>query len=346
MTELAERTDAQPLVARPPAVNAHPPLKRPELFDSFEAARRAIASLTAGASLAVAERPDGWLSGYYDPALFRPGDEWALKGFDLQQEPDSSVMPARYYMTVDIGSGGLDVKSVWGDIFGVSNDASTAYVEQALAPDARFIAGGFPAGSTQFYGAPYLQPTFRPVNVSPLQRLSDARRVERDARRRALETLESRLDSVASRYAQMSPKSVVEHVIDDLGVGQLLTARAVGVTPTAVRKWRRGETARTEHRTRLSRFAALSDVLGDLGPHDPAGWLDIPLSTSSTLTPMDLFLAGRADLVLLLAAGGSDPRETLDAFDADWRTRYPADREYEIVTLSDGSQSALPRRQG
>ena len=51
------------------------------------------------------------------------------------------------------------------------------------------------------------------------------------------------------------------------------------------------------------------------------------------------------DLAVLLGAGLADPQETLDAFDAGWRTSTAPDPDYEVVSLKDGSRSAVPRRE-
>jgi hypothetical protein len=180
-------------------------------------------------------------------------------------------------------------------------------------------------------------------NVDPVASYQSVRRTAFRARDEALAEFRRRLDVSAATYSQKSPRDVVLYLTEDLGVGQLATARAVDVSPTAVRKWRRGDSTRTEHRARLAQFAALCEVLSETGLHDPASWLDIPISTESILTKLDLFVAGRADLVLLLAAGLSEPQETLDMFAPDWRVRFPTDAEYEVIELNDGSRAVVPR---
>ena len=154
-----------------------------------------------------------------------------------------------------------------------------------------------------------------------------------------------RLDQARAAYvAHRSPRELSQHLTDELGIGQLAIARALGVTPTAVRKWKRGDAARPEHRDRLAQLAALCDRLLDLGLHDPAGWIEIPVSTASPITPLDLFTLGRPELAVLLATGATNPQETLTALDPDWRTKFIVDPDYEVVTLADGSRTAVPRR--
>jgi DNA-binding transcriptional regulator YiaG len=189
------------------------------------------------------------------------------------------------------------------------------------------------------------QPAVQAVNVGPMTAYRWAREDLTNSRDAALVDLRSRLDNAKATYAQRSPREVATELGDELGVGQLVIARAVGVTPTAVRKWRRGEAAIPEHRDRLAKFAALSRLLTEEGLHDPAGWIEIPISLESTLTPLDLFIGGRADLVVLFGAGLADTQGTLDAFDGEWRTSFARDHDYEVVTLADGSRSVLPRRE-
>jgi transcriptional regulator with XRE-family HTH domain len=184
------------------------------------------------------------------------------------------------------------------------------------------------------------------VNLGPLGMYRAARQAARRSRASILDELRQRLDRTRAQLTKRSPQELARQLTDELGLGQLAVARSLGVTPTAVRKWQRGEQARPEHRDRLARLAALTSVLTDLGIHDPAGWLDIAVSDESALTPLDLFSAGKSDLVTLLAAGLADPRETLDAFDPAWRQTTAPDTEYRIVELADGSRSAIPGRRG
>lgn len=152
------------------------------------------------------------------------------------------------------------------------------------------------------------------------------------------------LDVAAAPHSQAEPKDVVDALTREYGVSQLVIAQALGVTATAVRKWRRGETATPSNRGRLARFAALVELLDDAEVHDPAGWLGIPVSDRSTLRPLDMFVAGRPELVLLLASRIDEPRTVLDLFDPSWADTYSVDEEYEVVQHGDGSRSAVPRR--
>ena len=185
-----------------------------------------------------------------------------------------------------------------------------------------------------------------PVNTDPIATHREALEHAEHTREAAIADIRRRLDQMRAAYAQRSPRDVVVELGDELGIGQLVIGRALGVTPTAVRKWRRGEPARAEHRDQLAKFAALIAYLGDVGLHDPASWIDIPVSADSTLKPLDLFLNRRSDLVVLLGAGAVDPQDALDEFEPGWRNAFTPDTEYEVVRLSDGSRSVVPRKGG
>ncbi len=286
---------------------------------SAEALRRALAA-TAGGSNAIADRTFGLIRGEeeYDLCYAAPKTTWwptmGTAYLDTRADDDVSVNWNRYMQIhpLDLG-GGISVVGVQPN--------SQSVVE-------------------------HLIPTYlMPVNIDPVSEYRTTRRAAAIGRGDALAHISKNLDATAGAYAQDAPQDVVRR-LTDLGVSQLVIARALGVTPTAVRKWRRGEAAKADHRSRLARFAATYSLLAETGVHDPAGWLDIPISSESTLTPLDLFVGGRADLSLLLGARLMEPQEALDAYDPVWRRTYPIDADYEVVMLRDGSRSAVPRKRG
>jgi transcriptional regulator with XRE-family HTH domain len=162
------------------------------------------------------------------------------------------------------------------------------------------------------------------------------------AQAQALAEIRKDLDTARSALSRRSPADLVTELTEDRGLGQLVVSKALGVSPTAVRKWRRGESASPEHRQVLARLAALCITLDELDLHDPSGWLEMAISDDSDLTPVDVFAAGRSDLVASFAAGVMDPHEVLDEFDPNWRVTAPLG-EYKLIQHSDGSRSAVPR---
>ena len=181
-------------------------------------------------------------------------------------------------------------------------------------------------------------------NIDPLVLFHIVRTDADRSRTAALADIRRRLDRAKAVDTPRSPREVVINLTEIFGLNQLATARAVGVTPTAVRKWRRGEQARPESRDRLALLTALLRLLRDDSRQaEPAAWIEVPVSSESTLTPLDLFSGGRADLVVLLASGSEDPQDVLEAFDPDWRVNSAPDREYEVVVQPDGERSVIPR---
>jgi hypothetical protein len=114
----------------------------------------------------------------------------------------------------------------------------------------------------------------------------------------------------------------------------------IGVTPTAIRKWRRGEQITGLNRQRLALLLAFLELLKSPFPiPDPASWLDMPLSADATLTPADLYAANRRDLLVDFASRRQGAHAVLDAYDGEWRTRYAVDSRFEVVRAPDGELS-------
>jgi len=288
------------------AVVAHPPNPAAQLWPTYNA--------TVNAQ--PVDDPTRIVSAFTSPSAFA----------DPQHVSQSGI----------IGSGALGPVLSVADLIGSNALTPTGSSGISTAADiVRFAGSGIAVSGT-------LPTETQPVNV--LAHYAHARTNARNSREAALGHVRRRLDIARAGYTQMSPRDVTTELGDALGVGQLLIARAVGVTPTAVRKWRRGEPARPEHLDRLAQLSALYRVLREVGVYDPASWIDIPISGESTLTPLDLLIGGHSDLAVLYASGLADPQETLDAFNAGWRADFPTDRDYEVVTLADGSRTVVPRR--
>lgn len=262
------------------------------------------------------------------------GQEWNLLGGN---DPGAPVTPA-------VAIEGTSGNGWWGERYYILPESLEPASDVGLGAVLGFDSGDVRYGTRLVEHLPPI--AIAPVNVDPVAVYRRARQSAVKAETDALEHVQRRLDNAKSAHTHTPPRDVIRFLAEDVGVGQLVTARALGVTPTAVRKWRRGESAKPEHRGKLASFAGMCSLLMELGLHDPAGWLDIAISDQSTLTPLDLFIGGRPDLSVMLGSRLADPQATLDAFDSAWRTRYPVDADYEVVTLGDGSRSAVPRRRG
>jgi len=124
----------------------------------------------------------------------------------------------------------------------------------------------------------------------------------------------------------------------DLGFAWRDIARLVNVSVPAVQKWRRGENASGDSRSRIAGLLAACDLIANHYMVDEiASWFEMPLSPSAPVTPITLYAANRADLVFEFASGHADPEALLSDFDPDWRERYRSD--FEVFEASDGNRS-------
>jgi hypothetical protein len=152
------------------------------------------------------------------------------------------------------------------------------------------------------------------------------------------EVREQRLDELTSMIGRQDPHAVLTELSQDLGLSWSTLSRLVGVSPTAIRKWRRGEPINADNRRALSRVRAFLELLTrNASPlEDVASWLEMKVSDDATITAVDLFVADRMDLVLDLASARVSPHEALDSFDPEWRARYASDGRFEVVRVGDG----------
>ncbi|HKG37550.1 MAG TPA: hypothetical protein VKB25_01045 [Conexibacter sp.] len=146
------------------------------------------------------------------------------------------------------------------------------------------------------------------------------------------------LDERTSAIALGDPRDLLTVLADEFGLSWATIARMTNVSPTAVRKWRRGETIAPENRRGLARVVAFLRMVeeGSSPLGDPASWLEMPLSDEANLAPVDLYLAGAADLLLDHAAGRLGSQETLDRAMPNWRQVHPADTRFKVETAADG----------
>jgi hypothetical protein len=129
------------------------------------------------------------------------------------------------------------------------------------------------------------------------------------------------------------------------GVGWAMLSRMLNVSLPAIRKWRQGQGASPENRKALAELAALIDMLDEqFMVEDPASWLEIPLAGTTT-SLVDVYAAGRADLILDYAGRWIATAEQLMyALDPQWRVRASS-KEFETYIAADG-QPAIRRKTG
>jgi hypothetical protein len=153
------------------------------------------------------------------------------------------------------------------------------------------------------------------------------------------------LDDRASALAQNDPAVLLSALGDDRGMPWSLVAQLVGVSPTAVRKWRRGGALTPESRSRLAKLVAFCQVLPELDPliGDVALWLQSPvISGATTITPADLFARGSEVALLNRAAKRITAEQLLEAEVPNWRATTRPDNRHRVVEAPDGIMSIVP----
>jgi len=113
-----------------------------------------------------------------------------------------------------------------------------------------------------------------------------------------------------------------------LGFARRHVARMVGVGVPTLAQWRgvRVQPREPMSRDDLDKLAALLDVCtlvrNTSFVPDVAAFFETPVLPDAPIRPMDLYAAGRVDLVLDWASRTvNDPAALLSAFDPDWRER-------------------------
>lgn len=153
------------------------------------------------------------------------------------------------------------------------------------------------------------------------------------------------LDDRAGALAQNDPGDLLATLGDDRGMPWSLVADLVGVSPTAVRKWRRGGALSPDSRARLARLVAFCQILTEIDPliDDAALWLQSPIiAGATTLVPADLFARGQEIALLNRAAKRTTAEQLLDDVYPDWRTTTRPDDRHRVVEAEDGVMSIVP----
>jgi transcriptional regulator with XRE-family HTH domain len=159
---------------------------------------------------------------------------------------------------------------------------------------------------------------------------------------------EVREQDLADRTLEKTKKAVpglLDELAGNRGMGWSDIAEVVGVSVSAIRKWRKGGDASPESRSKLARIAALLDVLEEKGlVQDPAGWLemDLPLETGYFVRPLDLYLEGHTAALLDLAEQRLPVAKVLDQVRPNWRESRT---DFEVYLDVDGERSIRPRNE-
>lgn len=159
---------------------------------------------------------------------------------------------------------------------------------------------------------------------------------------------EARELDMTDRTLEKTKKSVaglLEELAGDRGMGWSDIAEVVGVSISAIRKWRKGGDASPDSRSKLARIAALLDVLEEKGlVQDPAGWMemDLPLEAGYFIRPLDLYLEGHVTALIELAEQRQTVAQVLDKVRPNWRE---SQSDFEVFLDVDGERSIRRRNE-
>lgn len=145
------------------------------------------------------------------------------------------------------------------------------------------------------------------------------------------------LNDRAAIKARRGAPDLLDELYSDRGLGWGEIAQSVGVSLSAVRKWRNQGDCVAENRLALARVAAMLDLVEEAFVVDPGGWLLTPLVGDYTVRYLDLVSAGRYDLVLDSAFQRKTATQVMDDFDTDWRSTRR--RKFDLVVDDDGVRS-------
>jgi transcriptional regulator with XRE-family HTH domain len=208
------------------------------------------------------------------------------------------------------------------------------------------ITGGQPTGTSAGGVAEYVPSA--PNATRALSLRADYLRTELQILGDEVQELhgEAREFDLADRTLEKTKKSVsglLDELAGERGMGWSDIAEVVGVSISAIRKWRRGGDASPESRSRLARIAALLDVLEEKGlVQDPAAWMemDLPLDSGYFVRPLDLYLEGHASALIDLAEQRQTVTQVLDRVRPNWRAERS---DFEVFVDTDGERSIRRR---
>lgn len=144
------------------------------------------------------------------------------------------------------------------------------------------------------------------------------------------------MEEATAMAARRSADSLLAE-LGEMGFSWRDVARLVGVSVSAIQKWRQGGGIRPEHRWHVAQIVALCNLLTQRPFHieDVASWFEMRIDSRVPVTPLDLLAEDRMDLVIRWAGHVEATAEgVLDEFDSDWRDRYRS--RFEVFTAADG----------
>lgn len=155
------------------------------------------------------------------------------------------------------------------------------------------------------------------------------------------------LDELERNARSLELESTPEllEALADAGFSWATIARLVEITPTAVRKWRKGAGVTASNQQRLAHLLAMARMLTRVQPRidDVAYWLETPCREDTALLRLDLYRAQAYNALLALAAERRPVVELLDEVLPDWRRLHGRDARFELVWTEDGGPLIVMR---
>lgn len=170
--------------------------------------------------------------------------------------------------------------------------------------------------------------------------------LESDAQEVHQESQRLDLDTRTGLFARREPQDLLEELGSTWGLSWSSVAKLVGVSGAAVRKWRRGETISPKNRLQLARLHAFIEMLAEYPIGDPGSWIEMRTSFDATVTGVEIYAAGKAELLFELAGARKSAQAVLDSFDSEWRTKFATDANFVVVLGPDGKPAITERRPG
>jgi hypothetical protein len=155
------------------------------------------------------------------------------------------------------------------------------------------------------------------------------------------------LDELERHARSLELESTPEllEALADTGFSWATIARLLEVTPTAVRKWRKGAGVSGSNHQRVAHLLAMVRMISRVQPRidDVAFWLETPCREDTGLLRLDLYRAHAYNALLALAAERRQAVEVLDEVLPDWRRLHGRDARFELVWAEDGAPLIVMR---
>lgn len=157
------------------------------------------------------------------------------------------------------------------------------------------------------------------------------------------ESLKQGLRLLTGQKSRRSVPELLEELAVDRGMAWVDIARMVGVSVSAVRKWRGGGDANPESRQHLANLAAMLDTLENFSINDPASWMEMPLQLPPgyVVRPLDLYAEGHLSALLDIAALRRTEEDALTDIDPHWRDNRS---DFEVYDAPDGHKAIIRRQ--